>query len=440
MAYEPYRLTQTGAQVQQDLNDVEALGLATEETAGKMSAADKVKLDNLPSGSELSESLGGKVDKVPGKGLSTNDYDDTEKAKVAGAYTKPANGIPASDLEDGAIPTALSQLSDDSTHRVVTDSEKNRWNETNIIHASVMVFPTAFVGYTLEQMLAAFGITNEQFYRINGSAGVYSTLMAANNYIFYHGVFITNWAADGITFRRLTYDSVSGTYSFSGSLYISNEQADWNEADSNDPAFIKNKPTIPAGVVVDQTYDATSANAQSGVAMAGALATKQDTINDLSDIRSGAAAGATAVQPEAGKGLFSGNYNDLSNKPTIPDAQIQSDWNQSDNTAKDYIKNKPSIPAAQVNSDWNANSGVAQILNKPSIPDAVEANPTVPSGTTPTDLTGLKVGSSYYGLSGKENTSNKVTSLTSQSTDTQYPSAKCVYDLIGDVESLINSL
>ena len=39
---------------------------------------------------------------------------------------------------------------------------------------------------------------------------------------------------------------------------------------------------------------------------------------------------------------FSGNYNDLTNKPTIP--------------------------AAQVNSDWNANSGVAQILNKPTIP------------------------------------------------------------------------
>lgn len=38
----------------------------------------------------------------------------------------------------------------------------------------------------------------------------------------------------------------------------------------------------------------------------------------------------------------SGSYNDLSNKPTIP--------------------------AAQVNSDWNANSGVAQILNKPTIP------------------------------------------------------------------------
>lgn len=31
------------------------------------------------------------------------------------------------------------------------------------------------------------------------------------------------------------------------------------------------------------------------------------------------------------------------------------------------LSNKPIIPAAQVNSDWNANSGVAQILNKPTL-------------------------------------------------------------------------
>lgn len=43
-------------------------------------------------------------------------------------------------------------------------------------------------------------------------------------------------------------------------------------------------------------------------------------------------------------------------------------------------------------------------------------------------------------LTGKESTSNKVTSLSSASTDTQYPSAKCVYDLLGDVESLILAL
>ena len=41
----------------------------------------------------------------------------------------------------------------------------------------------------------------------------------------------------------------------------------------------------------------------------------------------------------------SGSYNDLSDKPTIPSGQIQSDWAQSDNTSVDYIKNKPTIPS-----------------------------------------------------------------------------------------------
>lgn len=43
-------------------------------------------------------------------------------------------------------------------------------------------------------------------------------------------------------------------------------------------------------------------------------------------------------------------------------------------------------------------------------------------------------------LSGKESTSNKTTTLSSTSTDTQYPSAKCVYDIIGDVESLLAAI
>lgn len=49
-----------------------------------------------------------------------------------------------------------------------------------------------------------------------------------------------------------------------------------------------------------------------------------------------------AVAADLSTVATSGSYNDLSNKPTIP--------------------------AAQVNSDWNAASGVAQILNKPTIP------------------------------------------------------------------------
>ena len=54
---------------------------------------------------------------------------------------------------------------------------------------------------------------------------------------------------------------------------------------------------------------------------------------------------------------FSGSYNDLSDKP--------------------------SIPATQVNADWNATSGVAKILNKPTIPTVNNATLTIQkNGTT----------------------------------------------------------
>lgn len=47
-------------------------------------------------------------------------------------------------------------------------------------------------------------------------------------------------------------------------------QADWDVTDTTSKAYIKNKPYIPSGVVIDQIYDGTSTNAQSGVAIAGA--------------------------------------------------------------------------------------------------------------------------------------------------------------------------
>lgn len=66
------------------------------------------------------------------------------------------------------------------------------------------------------------------------------------------------------------------------------------------------------------------------------------------------------------------DYNNFINTPTIPAAQIQSDWTQSDNTKLDFIKNKPSIPDAQIQSDWSQqdNTKVDFIKNKPVIPDA----------------------------------------------------------------------
>jgi hypothetical protein len=89
------------------------------------------------------------------------------------------------------------------------------------------------------------------------------------------------------------------------------------------------------------------------------------------------------------------NYNDLINRPTIPNPQVNTDWNSTSGVSQILNKpvlstvattgsyddlfdrpnlfsgnyadllNKPTIPNPQVNTDWNSTSGVSQILNKP---------------------------------------------------------------------------
>lgn len=55
------------------------------------------------------------------------------------------------------------------------------------------------------------------------------------------------------------------------------------------------------------------------------------------------------------------------NKPTLATVAISGSYND--------LGNKPTIPAAQVNSDWNAVSGLSQILNEPRVLDSIYRTP-----------------------------------------------------------------
>ena len=96
---------------------------------------------------EIETAVNNKVDKVSGKGLSTNDFTDAYKNKIDSAlqsYTETDPTVPAwaktankptyTASEVGAlpntttIPTNLADLAEDSTHRVVTDAEKTAWS------------------------------------------------------------------------------------------------------------------------------------------------------------------------------------------------------------------------------------------------------------------------------------------------------------------------
>jgi hypothetical protein len=98
-----------------------------------------------------------------------------------------------------------------------------------------------------------------------------------------------------------------------------------------------------------------------------------------------------------------GDYDDLINQPSIPAAQVNSDWNATSGVAE--ILNKPSIPSAQIQSDWTqANSAALDyIKNKPTITSgtvtsvdltmpaafAVTGNPVTSSGTLAVAAAGL---------------------------------------------------
>lgn len=81
-----------------------------------ISNVDNTSDANKPVSTAQQTALDLKVDKVTGKVLSTNDYTDSEKTKLAGIAA------------DATNVTALSVLTDDSTHRLVSDTEKSTWN------------------------------------------------------------------------------------------------------------------------------------------------------------------------------------------------------------------------------------------------------------------------------------------------------------------------
>lgn len=246
---------------------------------------------------------------------------------------------------DLGIPTELADLTDDETHRTVTDEDIETWNAKSDFSGSY-----------------------------NDLTDVPDDLVEDGDYVH--------------TDNNYTNSEKSKLEGIESGAEA-NVQSDWNEADNTKDDFIKNKPSIPTALKDlrdDSTHrlvtdsNISTWNAKSDFSGAYNDLTNKPTIpdelKDLQDDITHRLVTDTEKTTWNNKSDFSGSYNDLTNKPTIPDAQIQSDWEQSDNSKKDYIKNKPTIPAAQVNSDWNANSGVAEILNKPDLTAYIEKSET----------------------------------------------------------------
>ena len=343
---------------------------------------------------DLKSALDDKVDKVTGKGLSTNDFTDTLKTKLdnisSGAQVNvievvKRNGTALTITDktvDVTVPTKLSDLTNDNytvtdsegyvhTDNNFTDALKNKldgiasgaevnvqanWNESDTSSDSYIQNKPSIPSKTSD-------LTNDSGYIIDSEGYVHTdnnfttTLknkldgISANAQVNVietvkrngTALTVTNKAVDiSVPTKLSDLNNDNNTVTDANYVHTDNNftdtlkskldniasgaevnvQSNWSETDTSSDTYIQNKPSKTS----DFTNDGNGEEDSEGNSIPFITAkyhdsTKQDVISDLSTIRSGASAGATAVQPSSlATVATSGSYNDLSNKPTIPAA------------------------------------------------------------------------------------------------------------------------
>lgn len=310
-------------------------------------------------------------------------YDSTNKKIVLTLQNGNTIDIPVGDLVSG-LQTELSAtnkldadfIEDGTTNKVVTASEKATWNAKqnaltagdnititgNIISATDTVYtlPTASAS-TLGGVKVGTNLTITD--------GVLSA--DAQPAILYSG---TGQNTDGAMTQKATTDAL-GLKANSADLAT--------VATSGSYTDLSNKPTIPTVNDATLTIQKNSSNVGTFTANASenkiidiSVPTKVSDLTNDSGFITGVDWDDITDKPTFATVATTGSYNDLLNKPSIPAAQIQSDWAQTTTTAKDYIKNKPELATVATSGDYD------DLSNKPTIPTVNNATLTIQKNGT----------------------------------------------------------
>lgn len=196
------------------------------------------------------------------------------------------------------------------------------------------------------------------------------------------GTITTLPAADSsnIGFTYKVIDNISSPVTAKiGDTVISNGNV-WTVIPSGDePSGTVTSINSGDGLQTDQTNSGpiTSSGTMSVKASTGITVNSNGvSVTDYNNIVAGAAAGLTALQSAP---VTSVNGQTGAVTLTLGEQNVQSDWNQTNSSSDDFIKNKPTIPNAQVQADWEATSGISSILNRPSLTKG-EGNGSIENG------------------------------------------------------------
>jgi hypothetical protein len=386
-----YELKYTAEEIDGILESVDEktiYGDATQSEHGLMSTTDKSKLDSLPSSQQINASLSGKVDKVDGKGLSENDYTDEEKASVASAYHKPSSGIPKNDLDQG-VQTSLGKADTALQSFTETDPTVPSWakqqNKPSYNYSEIGNTPdlSGFITKSVND-LTNYYLKSETYTKTEVAALIEAIQQ------FHYEIYATLPQTGESNVLYLIGPTGSGSDKYEEYVYSNNTFTKIGDTSIDLSGYVTTSAlnTALAGYV--SSSDLTTALA--------AYATEEYVDDELAD-----ALASYTPTSQLAPVATSGDYDDLTNKPTIPTVPTNVSSFTND---VGYLTQHQSL-SGYATEAWVGQQGYL---------------------------------TQHQDINGKQDKSNLVTSLSASSTDAQYPSAKCVYDLIGDIETLLNAI
>lgn len=232
----------------------------------------------------------------------------------------------------------------------------------------------------------------DQFVELSGATtGINATLTAHINNGDIHVTAANKTTWDGKQDAIADLDTIRSNAE-AGAAKVSNVQADWNTTATTDESYIKNKPTIPT-VPTSNTAFTNDAGYITGYtetdptvpAWAKAENKPTYTASEVGALPTGTTLDnvADGTTRKLSDYATTGTVNTLNNTVTAHTADTtihvtnaeKSTWNGKQDIINDLetIRSNAEAGAAKVSnvqSDWNATTGLAVILNKPTIPSA----------------------------------------------------------------------
>lgn len=248
-----------------------ALDLKVDKVSGKdlstndYTDAEKTKLADLPTDAELTAELAGKVDKETGKGLSTNDYTTADKEKLQG-------------IETGAQVNTVTGVKggDESVYRT---------GDVNITKTSIGL------------------------YNVDNTSDLNKPISTATQAALDQKV--DKVTGKGLSTNDFTTAEKEKLAGIAAGAEV-NVQANWNEADTTSDAYIQNKPSIPTKTS-DLTNDSGYITGTAWGDITGTMANQTDLNDELTALNTGLSSVSQTVGQKADKtyvdaGLASQKY------------------------------------------------------------------------------------------------------------------------------------